>query len=100
MIDGIRQNLTMIDQSARKSSKSEASVGSASAETSVLSSGAGAELVEISTSMGGQQASSAPIDRSKVEAIRTAIRNNSYPVDFDELSKRMVETMMGPSGRE
>ena len=99
MIDGIRQNLTMIDQSARKSSKPEALVGSASAETSVLSSGAGAELVEISTSM-GQQASSAPIDRSKVEAIRTAIRNNSYPVDFDELSKRMVETMMGPSGRE
>ena len=37
----------------------------------------------------------APIDRAKVDAIRAAIRNNAYPVDFDMLSKRMVESMSG-----
>jgi anti-sigma28 factor (negative regulator of flagellin synthesis) len=30
-----------------------------------------------------------------VEAIRSAIRNNAYPVDFDLLAKRMVESMAG-----
>jgi anti-sigma28 factor (negative regulator of flagellin synthesis) len=30
-----------------------------------------------------------------VDAIRAAIRNNAYPVDFDMLAKRMVESMAG-----
>ena len=100
MIDGIRQNLTLIDQSARKS-KTETAAGSSSltsSEASSLSQGLVAELVEISTTAGRE--SSSPIDRAKVDAIRTAIKNNAYPVDFDELAKRMVEQFTGRSGSE
>jgi flagellar biosynthesis anti-sigma factor FlgM len=91
MIDGIRQNLNLIEPGSRKSSKADASKGSASAETAGLSSPNGAESVEISApagSIGG-----APVDRARVDAIRTAIRNNAYPVDFELLAKRMVESM-------
>jgi flagellar biosynthesis anti-sigma factor FlgM len=93
MIDGIRQNLTLIEPGSRKSSKADASKSSSSVEHSTLSAASSAESVEISApagSLGG-----APIDRAKVEAIRSAIRNNAYPVDFDLLAKRMVESMAG-----
>ena len=93
MIDGIRQNLTLVEPGSRKSSKADPSKGSPSVESSALSAASGAESVEISApagSLGG-----APIDRAKVDAIRAAIRNNAYPVDFDLLSKRMIESLSG-----
>ena len=93
MIDGIRQNLNLIESGSRKSSKADASKSSISVESAALSASMGAESVEISApagSLGG-----APIDRARVDAIRAAIRNNAYPVDFDVLAKRMVESMSG-----
>ena len=93
MIDGIRQNLNLIEPGSRKSSKADGSKSSISVESAALSASMGAESVEISApagSLGG-----APIDRARVDAIRAAIRNNAYPVDFDVLAKRMVESMSG-----
>jgi flagellar biosynthesis anti-sigma factor FlgM len=100
MIEGIRQNLTLVDPSARKSKTDSASSASSAtaSDASSLSQGLVAELVEISTTAGRQ--SSPPIDRAKVDAIRTAIKNNAYPVDFDELAKRMVEQFVSGSGSE
>ena len=93
MIDGIRQNLNLIEPGSRKSSKAEASKSSAAGESSGLSVATSAESVEISTSVGSL--GGAPIDRARVDAIRSAIRNNAYPVDFDVLAKRMVESLVG-----
>jgi len=93
MIDGIRQNLTLVEPGSRKSSKADTTKSSTSIESSALSAGAGVDSVEISASAG--PLGGAPVDRAKVDAIRAAIRNNAYPVDFDMLAKRMVESMAG-----
>ena len=93
MIDGIRQNLNLIEPGSRKSSKADASKSSASVESSAFSGSTGAESVEISASVG--TLGGAPIDRARVDAIRAAIRNNAYPVDFDLLAKRMVDSLVG-----
>ena len=93
MIDGIRQNLTLIEPGSRKSSKTDPSKSSPSVESPNLSASTSAESVEISAPAGAL--GGAPIDRAKVDAIRAAIHNNAYPVDFDLLSKRMVESMSG-----
>jgi flagellar biosynthesis anti-sigma factor FlgM len=93
MIDGIRQNLNLIEPGSRKSSKADASKSSASVEASGLGGASSAESVEISASVGSL--GGAPIDRARVDAIRAAIRNNAYPVDFDVLAKRMVESLVG-----
>lgn len=91
MIDGIRHNLNLIEPGARKSTKADSSKSAAMSDAYGLSSSIGAETVEISASavnIGG-----APVDRARVDAIRSAIRNNAYPVDFELLAKRMVESM-------
>ena len=93
MIDGIRQNLTLIEPGSRKSSKADASKTASSVDSSALSASSSAESVEISAPAG--TLGGAPIDRAKVDAIRSAIRNNAYPVDFDVLAKRMVGSMSG-----
>ena len=93
MIDGIRQNLNLIEPGSRKSSKADASKSSASVESSALSASTSAESVEISASVGSL--GGAPIDRARVDAIRAAILNNAYPVDFDMLAKRMVDSLIG-----
>lgn len=97
MIDGIRQNLTYLDPGSRKSGKTEAGSASAPRAPSVaLSSSQGAELVQISASaLGGS--TSAPMDKSRIEAIRDAIRRNAYPLDFDKLAERMIESDFGLS---
>jgi len=93
MTHGIRQNLTMIDQGSRKSSKAESTKSALSTDASTASSATAADSVEISASTG--TLGGAPIDRSRVDAIRNAIRNNSYPVDFDMLAKHMVKSLSG-----
>jgi len=35
-----------------------------------------------------------PIDKSRIEAIRFAIQNNDYPVDFDKLASKMIESQL------
>lgn len=97
MIDGIRQNLTYMDPSARKG-KAEAGGTSAPRAPSVsLTSSQGAELVEISSSGFGDTSSGAPVDTSRITAIRDAIRRNGYPVDFEKLAERMIESDLGLS---
>jgi anti-sigma28 factor (negative regulator of flagellin synthesis) len=51
--------------------------------------------VEINTPKSGL--GGAPIDRARVDAIREAIRNNAYPVDFDKLAERMLQSVSGES---
>jgi anti-sigma28 factor (negative regulator of flagellin synthesis) len=98
MIDGIRQNLTYLDPSSRKGAKTETNDG-AKGRPATLSIGPGAELVEISASA-ERTLSGAPIDKTRVEAIRDAIRRNAYPLDFEKLAERMIETDFGLSPRK
>ncbi len=93
MIDGIRQNLNLIEPGSRKSSKADSTKSSATVESGSHSAAAGADSVEISAPAGN--IGGAPVDRVRVDAIRAAIRNNAYPVDFEILAKRMVESMSG-----
>jgi len=80
-----------MDPGSRKSGRVDSSRGSASISSLDLSSAA--ESVEINTpkaSLAG-----APVDRAKVDAIRDAIRNNAYPVDFEKLAERMIRSVAG-----
>lgn len=96
MIDGIRQNLTYLDPSSRKASKAEAGSTSAPRASSPFIGGPSAELVELSSAaMAGS--TSAPVDKSRIEAIRDAIRRNAYPLDFEKLAERMIESDFGLS---
>lgn len=91
MIDGIRSTLTQMDPGSRKAGKADSSRGPASVSALELSSTA--ESVEINTptaSLAG-----APVDRAKVDAVREAIRNNAYPVDFQKLADRMIRSVSG-----
>lgn len=95
MIDGIRQNLTYLDPSNRKSGKAEAG-GASAPRSSSTGSSQGTKLVEISASaLDG--AAGAPIDKSRIEQIRDAIRRNAYPLDFGKLAERMIESDLGLS---
>lgn len=87
MIDGIRQNLNYLEPGARKSAKAD---GSASAPRAGASGASSVEtsLVDVTSANSG---GAAPLDRSRIDAIREAIRNNAYPVDFDQLAERMID---------
>lgn len=91
MIDGIRHAMTQIDPGSRKTGKAESSKSSASISSLGFSSASELESVEINTPKAGL--SGAPIDRAKVDAIRDAIRNNAYPVDFEKLAERMIRSV-------
>ena len=94
MIDGIRQNLSYLEPGARKGAKADGGKQVAPPSASSSSTGAiGAEIVEISAS--GQAAVGAPLDRTKIDQIRTAIRNNAYPIDYDKLADSMIEQLTG-----
>lgn len=88
MIDGIRQSLTYLEPGARKGSKADgsASVPRAGA-LAPATSGADAFVDVTSASSGG----AAPLDRARIDAIREAIRNNAYPIDFEQLADRMID---------
>jgi anti-sigma28 factor (negative regulator of flagellin synthesis) len=91
MIDGVRPKLSYLETSSRKNAKLE---GSASAPQS--SDQGGVEL----TAVRSPSVAQAPIDSDKVAAIRDAIRNNAYPIDFQKLAQRMIETdLLGAAGR-
>lgn len=96
MIDGIRQNLTYLDPSSRKASKAEAGSTSAPRAASPLMGAPSAELVEISAAATAGS-TSAPMDKSRIESIRDAIRRNAYPLDFEKLAERMIEADFGLS---
>jgi flagellar biosynthesis anti-sigma factor FlgM len=89
-----------MDPSTRKNGKAEAGATSLNRSPSVpLSGGMSSELVQISA--GASAGShSAPIDKGRIEAIRDAIRRKEYPVDFEKLADRMIETDLGvPAGQ-
>ena len=97
MIDGIRQNLTYLEPSARKGKSEGGSASAPRAPSLPLSSSQGAALVEISASSLGGASSGAPVDKSHISTIRDAIRRNGYPVDFEKLAERMIESDLGLS---
>jgi flagellar biosynthesis anti-sigma factor FlgM len=91
MIDGLRAKLTQVDVASQKSAKAAAagsSAGSAPASESLFSEAA---TVEVTAARYSGHKVDAPIDRAKVDRIRDAIRNNSYPIDFQKLADRMIE---------
>jgi len=92
MIDGIRQALTQVDSGSRKAGKTgKADPSKASESFASIGFSAEAESVEINTPKSGL--AGAPIDRARVDAIRHAIRNNAYPVDFEKLAERMIKSV-------
>jgi anti-sigma28 factor (negative regulator of flagellin synthesis) len=88
MIDGIRQNLTYLEPGARKGSKAEAAASSTRSPVSGSSAAAAESFIDVTSASSG---GAAPLDRTRIEAIRDAIRNNAYPVDFDQLAERMID---------
>ena len=88
MIDGIRQNLTYLEPGARKGVKAEAAAASSRSAASVSSAGVSGAFIDVTSANSGGEA---PLDRTRIEAIRDAIRNNAYPVDFDQLAERMID---------
>ena len=91
MIDGIRHTLAQIDSGSRKAGKPDSSRSPAAVSALDLSSSA--ESVEINTPTASLVG--APVDRAKVDAIREAIRNNAYPVDYQKLADRMIRSVSG-----
>ena len=56
---------------------------------SAAAAAAGAEVIQVSSTGAGSGA--VPLDRARIDKIREAIRNNSYPIDYDALADRMIE---------
>jgi flagellar biosynthesis anti-sigma factor FlgM len=91
MIDGLRAKLTQVDVASQRNAKAAAAGSSSASAPSSDSLFAEAATVEVSTARYSGQKVDAPIDRAKVDRIRDAIRNNSYPIDFQKLADRMIE---------
>jgi flagellar biosynthesis anti-sigma factor FlgM len=87
MIDGIRPQLNYGDTAARKGGKVDtAQLSAAGVEQDKV------ELTSASAStLPSSSSSSAPIDKAKIAAIRSAISKNAYPIDFQKLADRMIE---------
>lgn len=90
MIDGIRQNMTPLELNGRKGVKSETASAISLQGPGDASPAVQSEVVDLTAAKTG--AGSAPLDRSRIEAIRSAIRDNAYPVDFDRLAERMIDS--------
>jgi anti-sigma28 factor (negative regulator of flagellin synthesis) len=90
MIDGIRQNLTHLEPGSRKGAKAQAGDAVASPRVAVPepSTVLSSALIGLALANSGGVA---PLDRTRIEAIRDAIRKNEYPVDFDQLAERMLD---------
>jgi len=90
MIDGIGPKLRLIETAPRKSTSAEANA----MEMGVAnSSDSKKNVVSLNPTLIALQAKP-PIDKSRIEAIRFAIQNNDYPVDFDKLASKMIESQL------
>jgi len=90
MIDGIGQKLRLIETAPRKSTSAEANA----MEMGVAnSSDSKKNVVSLNPTLIALEAKP-PIDKSRIEAIRFAIQNNDYPVDFDKLAGKMIESQL------
>ena len=90
MIDGIGPKLRLIETAPRKSTSAEANA----MEMGVAnSSDSKKNVVSLNPTLIALQAKP-PIDKSRIEAIRFAIQNNDYPVDFDKLAGKMIESQL------
>lgn len=88
MIDGIRQKLTYLEPGARKGAKADSSTLAPPPGQSAATTGAAGAFIDVTSASSG---GTAPLDQTRIEAIREAIRNNAYPVDFDQLAERMID---------
>ena len=90
MIDGIGPKLRLIETAPRKSTSAEANA----MEMGVAnSSDSKKNVVSLNPTWIALEAKP-PIDKSRIEAIRFAIQNNDYPVDFDKLAGKMIESQL------
>ena len=90
MIDGIGQKLRLIETAPRKSTSAEANAMEMGVENS---SDSKKNVVSLNPTLIALEAKP-PIDKSRIEAIRFAIQNNDYPVDFDKLAGKMIESQL------
>ena len=90
MIDGIGPKLRLIETAPRKSTSAEANA----MEMGVAnSSGSKKNVVSLNSTLIALEAKP-PIDKDRIQAIRFAIQNNDYPVDFDKLAGKMIESQL------
>ena len=90
MIDGISPKLRLIETAPRKSTSAEANA----MEMGVAnSSGSKKNVVSLNSTLIALEAKP-PIDKDRIQAIRFAIQNNDYPVDFDKLAGKMIESQL------
>ena len=90
MIDGISPKLRLIETAPRKSISAEANA----MEMGVAnSSGSKKNVVSLNSTLIALEAKP-PIDKDRIQAIRFAIQNNDYPVDFDKLAGKMIESQL------
>jgi len=90
MIDGIGPKLRLIETAPRKSTSAEANA----MEMGVAnSSDSKKNVVSLNSTLIALEAKP-PIDKDRIQAIRFAIQNNDYPVDFDKLASKMIESQL------
>jgi negative regulator of flagellin synthesis FlgM len=78
---------------AKKGSADKPASSTAAASDSVRLSAAGVDLAKLEQSV----AQSDGVDRSKVEAIKTALQRGDYPFDADKVAEKMLsmESFLG-----
>jgi flagellar biosynthesis anti-sigma factor FlgM len=96
MIDGIGPKLRLVETAPRKNASADASTVETgvtnSSETKKNGVALSAALIALDTKP--------PIDKARIQAIRFAIQNNDYPLDFDKLAGKMIESQLfSESGR-
>ena len=78
------------DQSAKKSAKTGADTAAA---------GPASTVVELSSGQLMKQMENVPeVDRGKVEAIKTALREGTYPFNAERIAEKMINMERSPLG--
>ena len=93
MMDPITNKLVSLDTGARKVAKPDVKAASQSADAQPVeanSTAAQAATIEVSVKK-GDGLSAPPFDYAKVIAIKQSIKNGDYKIDYDKLSKSMVD---------
>ena len=89
-IDGIGPKLRLVETAPRKSTSTDANA----METGVANgSDSNKNVVSLNPALIALDAKP-PIDKARIQAIRFAIQNNDYPVDFDKLAGKMIESQL------
>ena len=90
MIDGIGPKLRLVETAPRKNVSGDANTVDTgvtnSSETKKNVVALNPALIALDTKP--------PIDKARIQAIRFAIQNNDYPLDYDKLAGKMIESQL------